>query len=837
MKGDFTRSTFRPEKHYSSVRMQQGRVQLDADWNEQVDIAAHRDAIATLDVIGESGGPREAAGFALAPSAAGLAQDQQAAAKRHEPLKPGDLFISAGRYYVDGILCENEHPATLAHQPDGAGDELPNVNGVYLMYLDVWQRHLTALDDPDILEVALGGPDTATRTRTVWQVRWANVEEGATCGSVIPAWEQNTAQSTGTLMARAAPATTPNDPCMLEPGAGYRRLENQLYRVEIHEPGPLGTATFKWSRDNGSVVTAWLGKSGDNLLVRSIGKDKTLGFAGGDCVELTDEARELAGRPGVLVKVASVEGQTITIDPDETVVDFAEFASKPRVRRWDMAGGRAVTVDVPAANDGFIELEDGVEVKFKPGGTRRVTTGSSPARTATGSVEWPTEPQLPHGITHHYCRLGLLTFKGGQYTGIQDCRNLFPSVTELRSLFYVGGDGQEAAPGQTLPQPLQVGVANGRWPVPGATVRFAVTEGTGTLPSGAPSVEVVTDANGIASCAWRLGFATERQQVEATLLDSGNRPVHLPVRFNASFSEDAQDVGIQIEKLLLGDGTSLENDADVAYDRLAKGIDVICSANIAPGTASRATCFLTMEVPFPITGSDTLFWGSNLIGYQPLVLAATARVEGTTMMWRPNAFVTEWIQDDLFTRMSVLNRASRVLTRLTILGNFVWQEGKPEMLLDADAFGMRVAPGALEPTRLRMPSGDGRRGGRLDMWFWVVPPIDIQISPGAVSVRLLADRHVAVLFTVTIDGTENKAAELSVNGVVGGNASDGTIESDRRSPGRMDLQSAAQPIAISNRSCRDGGGHQSGGPHPSGTGAGHAGQWRRANRFRPGCNH
>ncbi|HEX6608229.1 MAG TPA: DUF6519 domain-containing protein, partial [Chloroflexia bacterium] len=38
MQGDITRSTFRPENHYDGVRMQQGRVQLDADWNEQVDI-------------------------------------------------------------------------------------------------------------------------------------------------------------------------------------------------------------------------------------------------------------------------------------------------------------------------------------------------------------------------------------------------------------------------------------------------------------------------------------------------------------------------------------------------------------------------------------------------------------------------------------------------------------------------------------------------------------------------------------------------------------------------------------------------------------------------------
>jgi hypothetical protein len=41
-----------------------------------------------------------------------------------------------------------------------------------LVYLDVWQRHVTATEDPGIREVALGGPDTGTRLQTVCQVRW-----------------------------------------------------------------------------------------------------------------------------------------------------------------------------------------------------------------------------------------------------------------------------------------------------------------------------------------------------------------------------------------------------------------------------------------------------------------------------------------------------------------------------------------------------------------------------------------------------------------------------------------------------------------------------------------
>ncbi len=40
-------------------------------------------------------------------------------------------------------------------------------------------------------------------------------------------------------------------PCTIPPDSRYRGAENQLYRVEIHDPGPAGTATFKWSNDGG----------------------------------------------------------------------------------------------------------------------------------------------------------------------------------------------------------------------------------------------------------------------------------------------------------------------------------------------------------------------------------------------------------------------------------------------------------------------------------------------------------------------------------------------------------------------------------------------------------
>ena len=57
MKGDFTRHTFDPTRQFTTVRMQQGRVQLDADWNEQADLRLYRDETEAADLIGRCDGP------------------------------------------------------------------------------------------------------------------------------------------------------------------------------------------------------------------------------------------------------------------------------------------------------------------------------------------------------------------------------------------------------------------------------------------------------------------------------------------------------------------------------------------------------------------------------------------------------------------------------------------------------------------------------------------------------------------------------------------------------------------------------------------------------------
>jgi len=559
MKGDFTRNTFKPAKHYSGVRLQQGRVQVDADWNEAVDILAHWDRTTRRDVIGPCGGPQGQAGFLI-------------------KVVGGELRIGKGRYYVDGLLVENEAPVAITEQPDLPVKALDEVlvpaggalsPGMYLAYLDVWERHITALEDPAIREVALGGPDTATRTQAVWQVRLLRVPpelaEEATCASDLPPWLEVTASSSGRLTAQAEPGDKETQPCEVPAQAGYRGLENQLYRVEVHRVLSNKKITLKWSRENGSVVFGWKGQDNLNpnkLTLSSPGRDEVLGLATDDWVELTDDKYELCGEPGLLVKVVTMEGNVLTINPGSETVKMSEFPANPKVRRWDMPRDVGeILVDL--TKDEWIPLENGVEVKLELGIYRTGDYWLIPARTASRDIEWPRDdaqkprPQRPHGIQHHYCRLALLSFNGIEsevpWERLNDCRRLFPPLTEMVCFFQVAGDGQEALPGKPVPRPLQVGVVNGQQPVAGARVQFKVMGGNGRLRTGkkmclsfatggGSTVVVETGPDGVAGCCWRLDKGTPSQQVEATLLeidgkplvDGDGKPLLTPIRFNAN---------------------------------------------------------------------------------------------------------------------------------------------------------------------------------------------------------------------------------------------------------------------------------------------------------------
>ena len=107
---------------------------------------------------------------------------------------------------------------------------------------------------------------------------------------------------------------------------------------------------------------------------------------------MTDDTHDLLGQPGTLVRIVNAEGQTLIVDPATATGTLAHsaFPQNPKVRRWDMPGATGqIPVQIPATNEGFIPLEDGVEVRFEAGEYRSGDYWLIPARVATGDIEWP----------------------------------------------------------------------------------------------------------------------------------------------------------------------------------------------------------------------------------------------------------------------------------------------------------------------------------------------------------------------------------------------------------------------------------------------------------------
>lgn len=439
MKGDFSRSTFEVNKHFSRVLLQQGRVQLDADWNEQVAILLHYLRTLAADLIGDFGGPAANQGFAIGTNGA------------------RSFTIGNGRYYVGGLLCENENDEpllTYATQPDYPLTELTELRtGNYLAYLEVWERHVTAVEDSGIREVALGGVDTAARARVVWQVKTTRqMPDGADIPGTVDqddinenwdGWlERWQPTNRGQLKADAATAAREDtDPCLVSPHARYRRAENQLYRVEIHNGrydanGNEQTPTFKWSRENGSVLFPIRALQGRVVTLEHLGRDGRFSLQPGDWVEIADNDYTNLGQATPLLQVQSVDrvALRVTLTDDPAAGYGSDVDKQPLLRRWEGYGA------IEESGQRWTNLEDGVRIQFQPlaGARPQYRSGDYwliPARTATGDVEWPEEEdsdglrqpkaQSPQG-ERFYAPLGIVFVAAdGAVTLGDDCRCVF----------------------------------------------------------------------------------------------------------------------------------------------------------------------------------------------------------------------------------------------------------------------------------------------------------------------------------------------------------------------------------------------------------------------------
>jgi hypothetical protein len=454
-RGDFTRDTFDPRNNFLRVLMQQGRVQIDADWNEQVSILLHYLQTLAEDLIGPYGGPANRSGFQIT-------FDSQKDVKDNKIQK---FQISTGNYYVNGILCQNSKIDEQGNEITSISyyeqkdyplnedqDELPDVP--FLVYLDVWERHITYIENERIREVALGGADTASRSQVVWQVKVTELEAGITkCtdiqwNNLVEKWQS---PNRGLLKAKAKEDQQQTDACIISPHARYRGAENQLYRVEIHSH-EAGT-TFKWSRENGSVVfpldidssnSAATGSTSVSVKLKQWWRDERFGLVVGDWVEIVDDDSILHQWVEPLWKVDKIEPDNFLVTlkrETESRCTVGQNPKKhPQLRRWDqkeksgvnLVDGAVPIVEVKVNDENWITLEDGVQIQFQKSSSEKHSyrTGDYwliPVRTATDDVEWPQlngKPvaMSPHGIVHYYAPLAVI---GNVSSSPEDCRRQF----------------------------------------------------------------------------------------------------------------------------------------------------------------------------------------------------------------------------------------------------------------------------------------------------------------------------------------------------------------------------------------------------------------------------
>lgn len=447
MGADFSRLRDNPLLDFCSVEMQQGKVLLDSDWNALSAILDRRFRAAAADTLGR----------ATVPSTTPLAFQILATG--------GDITIGPGRMYVDGLLAENhglgkgnpldpvlaevQHLDAIGYHEQPYHPVRPALpgGGPHLFYLEVWQREVSHVEIDGLVEQALG-VETTSRRQTAWQVRFLpNVPDKTNCAmpdaKLGPRWLRLIAPSAGRLSSGPASIDAKDDPCELPLLGGYRGLENQLYRVEVHQGGVVGKATFKWSRNNASVasrVARYV--SPTRLELETLGRDEVLCIKSGDWVEILHDGRELSGIDGDPA-LRYGEMRQVTVDEAASTIEFAEPLQgdmlpvgatdlkrqedirkrRFRVRRWEDDA-----VLIKELDKGVPLGKEGVQVRFslEPESTdfKEFRAGDYwlfAARTADLSVE-RLDKAPPRGAHRHFARLAVVNFPDFE----SDCRSTWP---------------------------------------------------------------------------------------------------------------------------------------------------------------------------------------------------------------------------------------------------------------------------------------------------------------------------------------------------------------------------------------------------------------------------
>ncbi len=734
MSADTSRSTFRPRRRYSKRISQQGRVFVDADWNEQIDIQRNRECTTNIDVVGQCGVPEDAPGFAIEPSADGA-----------------DLQISSGRLYLDGILVECDPtpvPFTvkantpLQIQPAYmALDDVVFAPNQWIRVADETQPdetplifEVTAVDTTNSLltlnPASTNATDLATFLASALEPRMQRL---VTCTTQPDVRGFTLPTAAGRYLAYLhvfdREVTPLDDPQLIDPAlvVDTSLSSKVVWQVGLLPVGQTGDAVVC-----DSDIPAW-----DSLIAPSTGElaaqvvpDQTSGLCGVSATGGYSRPSNQHYRVEIHQGGANPAAATMKWQRDNASI----------VTKWLSTVGNTLTVS-SVGRDQVLGFAPGQWVELLS--DEHVLAGQPGTLVPLVSVV---------GVN--------LTIDLTQATGSVDPKD-FANNPQIRRWDSLGAVPLGTS-FQSLEGGVQVNFANGTyktgdyWLIPARTLTADVE-----WPMDDEGNALFLPPKGIRHHYCHLAIV-EFDGKSWTLVEDCR--VSFPPLTGVT---TAADQGIHIrEILLLENKKPLLNDTAILPADLARGIAAVCDKAVDPESISRATCFMTLDLPYPISQSDIALWDpQGILGYQPIIVDAAVSGAETLIRWIPTGPAGQWLSSVLFKRLAQF-KVAQVLVHFALKGNFIWENGAPTVYLDGEAFGVR--PDNANSTSIRFPSGNGRSGGDFDMWFWLNPnarAVHLKsfaiavVAGGTVTMKIAltdvapAEGTVITLNTVVLDAT------------------------------------------------------------------------------------
>lgn len=765
MKGDFSRFTFDSSKHYAGVLHQQGRVWLDSDWNEEV-----LERLALLqnelrDVIGPSGIPAPGSSFQLSASKNGNALD--------------DFSITAGHCYVDGILCQLDANTTYLSQPDLIDPPripIPTDGSTLnaLVYLEVWQRLITYLEDDSIREIALGGPDTSARLKNIVQVKVQLLPADAGILTSTQAAQFLPTSGRGT-MTTLQPTNVQQGLCQLPDATMFTGRENHLYRVQIHDAGDVTGINLGGSFNVPLSTSVPIGATKLTVLTALTGAQADAAQRSG-FVTISDNTGASERIPLALAGI-SIDGLTVTLaqglKSSYTTTNGATVAGGIARFKWsrDNAAFAVNVTNVQSDRVTMIlaSLGRDVATALRAGDLIEITDDASELGAASGHLTTLTSDPDPDTFTvvltdpipASFQLPGVISSPPSPLTNRHMVLRRWDGIGDAASVYSdAGTPGMNFGDGVHIQFGGQDLRAGDYWQFTARAADGSIQALLKAQPTG-----IIRSRTPLALVSWGPPPLTSPPAPDGSV--SMNVRSCLPT-FPALINFPLIDQGFHIVGLSKVDfqnnASELFNDSNVQVNSFA-GINIQCDANVDPLSVSRPTCFVMIE--YPIAPGDTPESGA----YFPIVLGGNVSCNGSVISWKAGPQAQSLLTSLL---QSALNERG-LLAHLIVKGDSIWSKDDPTIFLDGEAFG-QPPQGNSTNISLRLPSGDRRRGGDFESWFWVVAAPSfitaIQANPSGpinigdtttITMTLSTQAPANSEITLTLD-----SANISISGEVAG---------------------------------------------------------------------